>query len=1179
MIRPIAVIGMSVEVPDAQDIYALWEAVRDGRNLTRPFPAQRRRDAEEYFRHLTATAVSEMPESEVIFHDGSYLDRIDGIDARFFGMTPKQASTTDPHLRLFLRNMYRAIEDAGYAGRIRGTRTGVYVGFAANPGNSYFEYFTRIDPSLGQVGLVGNVPTMMANRLSRFLDLHGPSIVVDSACSASLVAVHQAKNALLMGDCDMAVVAGARVARAPVNHTYTRIGIESSDGMTRTLDVRADGAGTGEGAGAIVLKLLDRAISDGDQVYAVIRGSAVNHDGGRGGITSPDPNAQAELLLAAWQNADVDPATLGYIELHGTATPVGDPIEFDGMRKAFAHSTDRKQFCYAGSIKANIGHLYESSGVLGLINAVLAMRNRTIPPLANFVSPNLGIDLASGPIRVATEPQKWDSGGEPRRSGVSAFGLGGTNCHVVLEEYLAPEPRSEKGSGNYPFTISAQTETSLKRLANRFVEYIDSGALAGADIDDVCYTSNLTRTSHRHRLALGVSSIADLREKLAGISTPWFPVYSTVADWTSGVAFEPDGSWHESAKSFVDGGPVTAEELYDRRRPRVVSLPLYEFEDEPFFVAFPDSWRERLTTPIETPGSLTHRIEFVEVPAARIPDKPVKALALIDTATVAEDVLSASLPEADMLRLESDFVTTEDDLERIADLVADEGYTHLVFALAFEDKPAADVGELDRRMHKNLFGLFFLAKGLAAAGAYVSLVVLTRTALAAVRGDHVVGENSTLAGLAKGIARENTSVPSVLVDIDPSTPPDAVRAALLSDEGGTVVLRGDRRYRELFSELPSDELGGGANYLKPGGTYLITGGTGALGLATAHAFAEQQRGINLVLLSRSGPAAAIGDIAEKVAGLGSNLCVEQADAGDPDSLTRAVKDIQHRFGRIDGIVHAAGIGGGGIIAFRDLSEVEKVVRPKVFGAFVLDQLTRHDRPDFIVHYSSSSAVFPAPGAADYAAANYFLDNMARADADPECHVIAMDWHAWRDIGMGVTYGINHDSVLRALLTEQALEVLDRALRSRQSRVFVGQVHYDGGMAPLLESFGTPLDPAIRERIQRAAEEHHRQNAIGVDHVRQTIKSTEVRLTGRLNGEYSSDEELVARCWANAFGYDEIDVDADFFDLGGDSIMGISLVNDINSVLEVQIEAFDLITERTISRLARHIERLRAAPLE
>jgi len=1178
MIRPIAVIGMSVEVPDARDIHALWDIVRDGRNLTRPFPEGRRRNVDEYFQHFTSTAVTEMPETEVTYHDGAYLDRIDGIDAKFFGMTPKQASTTDPHLRLLLRNMYRAIEDAGYASRIRGTRTGVYVGFAANPGNSYFEYFSRIDPSLGQMALVGNVPTMMANRLSRFLDLHGPSMVVDSACSASLVAVHQAKNALLMGDCDMAVVAGARIAMSPVNHAYTRIGIESSDGMTRTLDVRADGAGTGEGAGAIVLKLLDRAISDGDQVYAVIRGSAVNHDGGRGGITSPDPDAQAELLLAAWENAGVDPATLGYIELHGTATPVGDPIEFDGLRKAFAHFTDRKQFCYAGSIKANIGHLYESSGVLGLINAVLAMRNGTIPPLANFVSPNPAIDLASGPIRIATEPQKWDSGDGPRRCGVSAFGLGGTNCHVVLEEYVAADAGGEKTSGTHLFTISAQTEASLRRLADRFVEYIDSGALADADIEDVCHTSNLARTSHPHRLALGVSSVADLREKLAGLSAPWFPVYSTVADWASGPAFEPDGSWHELAKSFVEGGPVPAEAHHGRQRRRVVSLPLYEFEDEPFFVPFPNSWRKRRTAPPETPGSLTHRIEFVEVPAAGIPHKPVKALALIDTATAAEEIVSASLPEADMLRLETDFVTTEDDLERIADLVADQGYTHLVFALAFEDQPAADVAELDRRLHKNLFGLFLLAKGLAAAGAYVSLAVLTRTALAAVPGDRVVGENSTLAGLAKGIARENTSVPCVLVDIDPSTPPDAVRAALLSDEGGTIVLRGERRYRELFSELPSEELGGEADYLKPGGTYLITGGTGALGLATAHAFAARQRGVNLVLLSRSGPAAAIGDIAEKITDLGAHLYVEQADAGDPDSLTRAVKDIQHRFGRIDGIVHAAGIGGGGIIAFRELSEVETVVRPKVVGAFVLDQLTRHDRPDFIVHYSSSSATFPAPGLADYAAANYFLDNMARADADPECHVIAMDWHAWRDIGMGVTYGINHDSVLRALPTEEALEVLDQSLRSRQSRVFVGQVHYDGGMAPLLESFSTPLDPAIRKRIQRAAEEHNRLNEVGVDHV-QTLKSIDVRLTGRPDGEYSSDELLVARCWANVFGYDEIDVDADFFDLGGDSIMGISLVNDINSVLEVQIEAFDLISERTISRLARHVARVRAAPRE
>ncbi|OSP39608.1 hypothetical protein B7767_30730, partial [Streptomyces sp. 13-12-16] len=515
MTTDIAVVGLSVEVPDAPDQHAFWDVVRTGRSLTRPFPAQRRREIEEYLRYHWESALVPDAGERVEFHDGSFLDRVDLFDHAFFGMTPKQAAVTDPHQRLVLRTMYRALEDAGYTGeRLAGSRTGVYVGYAGNPGGSYLDYFCRIDPALGQLGITGNIVTMLANRLSYLLDLRGPSMVIDSACSASLLALHQARAALLLGDCEMAVVAGTRIVMAPVRHPHTRIGIESSDGVTRTFDEGADGTGFGEGSGAVVLKRLDRALADGDQVYAVVKGSAVNHDGRSEMMTAPDSRAQADLLEAAWRDAGVDPRTIGYLEVHGTATKVGDPIEFEGLRRAFAARTDDRRFCAVGTVKANIGHLFEGSGVMGVIKAVLALRHRVIPPLANYERPNTAIDLDDGPVYVPREAHAWPEGDGPRRAGVSAFGLGGTNAHVVLEEFTAAPARSGEGRPPYLFTLSAQSPASLGRLVTRYREAIDAGRIDG-NVRDVCWTSNVSRAGHRHRLAYTVTDLAGLRAALA----------------------------------------------------------------------------------------------------------------------------------------------------------------------------------------------------------------------------------------------------------------------------------------------------------------------------------------------------------------------------------------------------------------------------------------------------------------------------------------------------------------------------------------------------------------------------------------------------------------------------------------------------------------------------------------
>jgi NAD(P)-dependent dehydrogenase (short-subunit alcohol dehydrogenase family)/acyl carrier protein len=745
-------------------------------------------------------------------------------------------------------------------------------------------------------------------------------------------------------------------------------------------------------------------------------------------------------------------------------------------------------------------------------------------------------------------------------------------------------------------------------LVHAYTEYFGNDRFATTTLTDLCYTASRSRSSHRYRLALAVRSMAELRERLealdAGLCEPTFPVYSTMESWHNHAGAA--APLRAAAAAFVATGTLDLRTLYADCSPRIADLPGYRFDERRCWIDFPAQWGATGQAIADATRSdpIAHSVEWAldESVPEPVDDLYAQVLALLDPATEAETMLrSAGFSDARVLRLHQaspagpgaaadpeDRPYTEGDgtpyYERIAELAVDGGFTHLVYALAFEDGPAADVTELDRRVRKNLHGLFLLVQALMTAGASLHLAVLTNRALAAVPGEAgIATDNGALAGLAKAIEREYPYITVSCIDLDASVPPRLVRDEILAGRPGVTVLRAQTRLREHFAELPVIEAAttegqdGKGGYLRAGGTYLITGGTGGIGLETCRVFAAQQPDINLVLLSRSGAppreqwhasptalAAALHEIEE----LGARVEVLVADAGEPAALTEAVTAVQRRHGRIDGIVHAAGIPGERVIAFRTEDEFAAVIRPKIYGAYMLDALTAHDRPDFIAYFSSVAALFPTNGQADYAAANYYLDNLARARAGGPSHVIAFDWVAWKETGMAVATGANMDTIFKALPTEPGLTVLDTGLRSDHSRVFGGQVHYDGDFVQVLPSYHVGLDPAIEAKIDDAAQARAERRERAASHVRERILSVEVKLTGRPDGRYTPAEELVARCWAEMFGYAEIDVDADFFDLGGDSITAISLMTTVTMCTGVELNAADLLVERSVASLAR-----------
>jgi amino acid adenylation domain-containing protein len=488
----IAIIGLNGRFPGAPDIATFWQNLCAGVESITHFSDQ----------ELLAAGISPATLADPNYvKAGGALEGIELFDAAFFGYSPREAEIMDPQQRLFLECAWAALEHAGYAPDATRVPTGLYAGVSIN------RYWLNLSSNPDAIEALGGFHTVMSNdrdflttRASYKLNLRGPSLNVQTACSTSLVAVHLACQALLHHECDLALAGGASVAvPAKAGYLYHEDGIASPDGHCRAFDANAQGCVSGSGIGLVVLKRLADALADGDQIYAVIKGSAINNDGAQKvGYTAPSVDGQAAVIAEALALAEVAPDSVSYVEAHGTGTALGDPIEVAALTQAFRAGTARTGFCALGAVKTNIGHLDAAAGVAGLIKTTLALQHRQLPPSLHFAQPNPQIDFADGPFYVNTQLTAWPAANGPRRAGVSAFGIGGTNAHVVLEEAPASAPDAP-GRPWQLLVLSAKTDTALAAATTNLAAYLRQHP--DVNLADVAYTLQVGRSSFRqHRV-------------------------------------------------------------------------------------------------------------------------------------------------------------------------------------------------------------------------------------------------------------------------------------------------------------------------------------------------------------------------------------------------------------------------------------------------------------------------------------------------------------------------------------------------------------------------------------------------------------------------------------------------------------------------------------------------------
>ncbi|HVU22667.1 MAG TPA: SDR family NAD(P)-dependent oxidoreductase [Opitutus sp.] len=1037
----IAIIGMSLQVAGAENYEGFWQLLRDGRSAIAPLPAAR----------------WDGDEAERTKFRGGFLADVDAFDPLFFKISPKESERMDPRHRKLLQAAWAAIEDSGHSpDEWKGASHGIFIGIE----ESDYPYDEQ-SPITAVHG--GTAPA----RIGYHLDTKGPVLAISTACSSSLVAVHYACRSILAGESDCALAGGCNILSQPARSFYAlaQMGeMLSPDGTCYAFDRRANGMVIGEGVGLVVLKRLSQAVRDGDAIHAVIKGSGINYDGRTNGLTAPNGARQRELYERVYRQCGIEPAQISHVVAHGTGTSLGDPVEGNALIDAFGAGGGMDAWCALTSPKTNVGHTQAASGIVNLVAAALALRHGAIPPSLNYEEPNADIALRGSPFFVNTALREWRGGG--RHAAVSSFGHTGTNAHVVLAAATGMEGDAAESVPARPalVVLSARSEERLRESARQMLE------APIAHLADAAYTLQVGRVAMEERLGIVASDAADLREKLRGYlagetaiegvvrgearrddavaallaSAP--SLRGSIDDWVA------RGQPVEVLKLWASGVDVDWHRLHGDDRPRRAHLPTYPFEKERYWLktanrpvgAVNTSGGLASVTPDEPMEVLTFREDWVKSTAAtRSADAIGTVACMVPDETSGRawvEAMRGAMPAVEWIVVTPDasggWVAA---LRNVA--AAHAAIDALIYLRPFERPetlrdPAsimpclgavADAAPTARRLvlacpYRDDLERCHVDAWVAFERSLRPVVPATRVVVVGVR------VNGTDVG-----ADRRSMVAALAMELPCAEPESA-----LHEDGQRLV----RRIEPAV--LLSTE-----SRIKRGGTYLITGGMGRLGFRLAGHLAEKHSA-KLVLTGRGRIDDAKAVRLEGLRQRGGEALYVAADSSDVEAMKAAIAEARARFGRIDGVIHAAGIEGSGSILAKPPEVFQAVLQAKVAGTLALDEALGDEPIGFIAYFSSSAAILGDFGSCDYAVANRFVTayahhrNRLQARGERQGRAAVINWPVWAD---GITGPTGEQtrfyletSGQRALETAEGLALFERLLGqdAAQHLVIVGK---------------------------------------------------------------------------------------------------------------------------------------------
>jgi polyketide synthase PksN len=1192
----IAIIGVAGRYPQAGNIQEFWKNLREGKDCITEIPKDRW-DYSLYFDE------DKNKPGKTYSKWGGFLSGVDQFDPLFFNISPREAQIMDPQERLFLECVYETLEDAGYTKEALGLQqsfglggnVGVYVGVM------YEEYqlYGAQEQIQGRPFAVPGSPASIANRISYFFNFHGPSMAVDTMCSSSLTSIHLACQSLQRGGCEVAIAGGVNVSIHPNKYLLLSQGkFASSKGRCESFGQGGEGYVPGEGVGALLLKPLAKAVADGDHIYGVIKGTAINHGGKTNGYTVPNPNAQASVIERAFKEAGIDPRTISYIEAHGTGTSLGDPIEIAGLTKTFQAYTKDKQFCAIGSAKSNIGHCESAAGIAGVTKVLLQLKYRQLVPSLHSRTLNPNIDFNSTPFVVQQELGEWkrpmvEKAGEskeyPRIAGISSFGAGGANAHVVIEEYIPQNPvraTNTLNAGNSAIIVlSAKNEERLREQVQQLLTVIQEQQFTDRVLGDMAYTLQVGREAMEERLAVFAGSIKELQERLRNYldsldgteglyrgqvkrNKETMDIFSADEDMSKIMdAWISKGKYEKLLDLWVKGLVVDWNRLYGDSKPHRISLPTYPFAKERYWL-----FEEK-----NTAGS-------VGIPAtlpAGLEDRPVQR-AMCYLQKQWELCMAVSTP---ILNRTIAIVTTQETMElaiQLAEYFPESQIIDLHDLASHLQQPASYwehyngcVDLIGCGKEKNeLPNWMVWLQQVTEYGQREGLMMLCVTkGLESYQNTAVNLSGASRTGLYRMLQSEYKYLRSRHMDAEPSISDQALAQQIAAEfsmesEDAEVCYRGGERYRAYLKEFEIVD-GSDPTFVFPDGHVLwITGGTRGIGALCAQHFVAKHGVRHLVLTGREtippreewhSYKQQNTSIAKKIHAIqaleaqGVTVQVLSVSLTDEFAVQKSLQEIKSTMGPIGGIIHCAGMDDMKNPAFirKSVKEIQQVLDPKVTGLDILYRSLTKEPLQFFVLFSSVSAIVPAlaSGQSDYAMANAYMDYVAEAKIH-NYPIVSIQWPSWKETGMGEAKSRAYQQT--GFLThtnEEGLRLLDHILAGK-----IGPVVLPAVVNPELWK---PYQLMQRRKQEIVAANTRPRHPIAA----KTVKASDSMLTATqtwLTNLFSQELKLEPS---------KLEVDIPFQDYGVDSILLAQLLRSMNQLLENDLDPSILFEYSTIESLA------------
>lgn len=1041
----IAIIGVAGQYPGAKDIEEFWENLRNGKDCITEIPEDRW-DWKDYFdedRNNAGTIYSKW---------GGFLNAVDKFDPLFFNISPLEAQIIDPQERLFLECAYKTLEDAGYTRKSLtnnssqggpGGKVGVYVGVMYEE----FQLYGAQEQVFGNMVVLGGSPASIANRVSYFMNFQGPSMAVDTMCSSSLTAIHLACQSLEKGECDAAIAGGVNVSIHPNKYfilSYQKAA--SSKGRCMSFGKGGDGYVPGEGVGAVLLKPFSRAIEDKDHIYGIIKGSAINAGGKTNGFTVPNPLAQGELIREAIEKAGINARSISYIEAHGTGTSLGDPIEIAGLTKAFQHFTRDKQFCSIGSVKSNIGHCESAAGIASLTKVLLQLKHNKLVPSLHSEELNPNINFSETPFIVQHELTEWKSpiveiDGKskkyPRQAGISSFGAGGSNAHIVIEEYVkGDEQEAVRIRTDKPAVIvlSAKKEDRLKELAKNLLDVIEKQGYGDDKLTEIAYTLQVGREEMDERLGFTVISMKEFKEKLSsyvagdgGTVELFRGQVNQNREVLSSFAHEEilqnvieswmnKGNYGKLLDMWVKGLNINWNRLYDGLKICRISLPTYPFVKERCWMSLPHLTKKPVTTEKKKNQSRERIIikkEWHQKNLKANSNNNAGGLVVIlgtrQTFLTAgnlfnekQDIQKVFVIHGNFKKknvINTDFYSPQAGETLYQQVIDIKGKKKLLGVI--------DMTALDARYEDSLeleSGKIRFVQKLIENNRNEGYHLLQITNK--LNNFHVIKttlQGARLAGLYRMLGAEYRQIVSVTMDCD--CMPNENNRLLQQiqteffyqnrENVSECCYRNGVRYEPCLTiEKKNDEIAqfqSNDKYEK-NEVVLITGGSRGIGAAIAGQMVLQ--GIkNLVIMGREDlPAQGewktilenkkrsqiVGKIRKMQDYVDSGVKVQYYNTSltDEAGLKKMIQKIHENLGLITGVIHCAGLVGKNPAFFKkEIPSIEQVCEPKIKGLAVLHKVLSNEPLSFFILFSSISALIPtlSAGQGDYAMANSYMD--------------------------------------------------------------------------------------------------------------------------------------------------------------------------------------------------------------